>query len=53
MTEFLKKTIIKYLLYISYIVVRLGYSYIYNNGYKIQMFKFCLSIKKRKLTEIE
>lgn len=30
MTEFLKKTIIKYLLYIiSYIVVRLGYSYIY------------------------
>lgn len=54
MTEFLKKTIIKYLLYIiSYIVVCLGYSYIYNNGYKIQMFKFCLSIKKRKLTEIE
>lgn len=54
MTEFLKKTIIKYLLYIiSYIVVRLGYSYIYNNGYKIQMFKFCLSIKKRKLTKIE
>lgn len=57
MTEFLKKTIIKYLLYIiSYIVVRLGYSYIYNNGYKIQMvikFKFCLNIKKRKLTEIE